>query len=301
MNRVITMVTDRILADIENNNSLPWHRPWCSVSGAYNRITGKTYSLTNQLILRHSGEYATYRQWTSEGAHIKKGALCEYVIFWKWPEPTVGHGDVLGSEMDDGADACLDCSSDPGVDRADNLDYKKAPILRYYRVFHVSQTDMEPKQPEKIFHTQPIDVAEKLLREYVRREGIRLEIEPSNTAYYSVERDLVHIPRINQYSSGTEYYSTAFHELAHTTAHPRRLNRLTGKNMVFASSDYSKEELCAEITSAGILHSIGISTEESIRNSSAYVRGWMDALNKDKRMLIFASSQADKAMRYILG
>jgi len=69
-------------------------------------------------------------------------------------------------------------------------------------------------------------------------------------AYYRPAIDLVNVPAIRYFESGEEYYSTLFHELAHSTGHAKRLNR-EGVNEVaaFGTAIYSKEELIAETLS----------------------------------------------------
>ena len=70
---VYEMVTSRIIAELEKGN-IPWEKPWAGVrSGAYNRISKKPYSIINQMLLQHTGEYATFKQWTDLGGHIRKG------------------------------------------------------------------------------------------------------------------------------------------------------------------------------------------------------------------------------------
>lgn len=36
-------------------------------------------------------------------------------------------------------------------------------------------------------------------------------------------------------------------------------------------------------------------------NTGAYLRGWLGALNDDKRLVVVAAQQAEKAARYVLG
>lgn len=78
---VYQMVTDRIIAELEKG-LIPWERPWCSgvKDGAYNRVTEKPYSLLNQMLLQHSGEYATFKQITDAGGHVKKGANPKWFV-----------------------------------------------------------------------------------------------------------------------------------------------------------------------------------------------------------------------------
>ena len=80
---VYEMVTERIISQLQNG-IIPWEKPWTGIrSGAYNRISKKPYSLLNQMLLNHEGEYATFKQWTDIGGHVRKGAKSEIVVFWK--------------------------------------------------------------------------------------------------------------------------------------------------------------------------------------------------------------------------
>lgn len=74
-----------------------------------------------------------------------------------------------------------------------------------------------------------------------------------------------------------------------------------GKNVAFGSAEYSKEELIAEIGSANLMNIIGIETNKSFRNSSAYIQGWLSKLQSDVKFIVSASSKAEKAVDYILG
>ena len=35
------------------------------------------------MLLKHSGEYATFKQWQDLGGRVKKGEKSEIVVFWK--------------------------------------------------------------------------------------------------------------------------------------------------------------------------------------------------------------------------
>jgi len=96
-----------------------------------------------------------------------------------------------------------------------------------------------------------------------------------------------------------ERYSTAFHELAHSTGHQRRLDRLR-TTARFGNESYSKEELVAEITATALMSYTGLETKGTFRNSTAYIQNWLTALRKDKRMIVSASGAASKAFDYII-
>ena len=299
---VMAIVTERIMADLEQG-VIPWERPWCTVDGAYNRVTGRTYSLLNQMLLRHPGEYASYKQWVEAGGTIRKGAEGEVVVFWKFPvlddkNLDSGEGDSSGGRADSDS-GYSDLAPDKHLERV----ARTAPVLRYYRVFHISQVEgVEPIKTDSMEQSDntPIDKAEALLHGYLDREGVRLECGPSNEAYYSPLRDVIHIPSLSQFRDSESFYATMLHESVHSTAAEKRLARKEMTNVVFGSETYSKEELIAEIGSSCLMHHLGISTRETERNTSAYVQGWLRALRNDRRMIVYAAGQAEKAVKYIL-
>lgn len=143
---VYEMVTDKIIDQLEHG-VIPWRKPWTGVSsGAYNRITKRPYSLLNQMLLKHQGEYATFKQWSSLGGKIKKGSKSEIVVFWKI-QP-------IEEVKEDGT-----------------KEIKNIPFLRYYQVFHISCVEgVEPLKREELAELEPIENAEQIINDYVGRE-----------------------------------------------------------------------------------------------------------------------------------
>lgn len=277
---VYEMVTDRIINQLEQG-VIPWQKPWTGVrSGAYNRISKKSYSLLNQMLLQHDGEYATFKQWQDLGGHVRKGEKSEIVCFWKI-QP-------IEEEQEDGTKIT-----------------KQIPLLRYYNVFHISQVDgVEPLPEEELNDIAPIEKAENVLHDYWARENIMVKHKAGNRAYYSPTLDMICLPLFEQFSDSSEYYSTAFHESVHSTMKEDRCNRAEdrkGKLVAFGSADYSREELVAEIGSATILNIIGVETKGSFTNSAAYIQNWLSVLRNDVKFIVSASSKAEKAVKYILG
>lgn len=271
-------ITNRIIEQLDNG-IIPWHKPWAGItSGAYNRVSRKPYSLMNQMLLKHDGEYATYKQWSDLGGKVRKGEKSEIVVFWK----------MLPVE---------ETKEDGTVEK------KTIPLLRYINVFHVSQVDgVEPREHKAIEH-EPIKEAEEIIANYDAREAITMEDVIGDRAYYAPLRDYLCVPTKEQYQDINEYYSTKFHEMIHSTGHKSRLNRFNENTVIapFGSEDYSKEELVAEIGSASLMCMLGIETPKTFKNSTAYIQSWLTALKNDKRMIVSASGKAQKAVEYILG
>ena len=274
---VYEMVTARIIAELEKGN-IPWEKPWTGTqTGAFNRISKKPYSLINQMLLIHTGEYATFKQWADLGGHVRKGEKSEIVVFWK----------ILEKEETD---------KDTG-----EKEIRKIPMLRYYNVFHISQVEGVKPLAKPFEDVKPIEEADKVIADYVKRENIDFEECASNQAYYSPSFDRVVVPMKQQYKNINEYYSTTFHELTHSTGHKNRLNRLqNGAVAAFGSETYSKEELVAEIGSASLMNLLGIETPKTFRNSAAYIQSWLKDLRNDNKFIVSASSKAEKAVNYII-
>lgn len=273
---IYEMITDRIIEQLENG-VVAWQKPWTGVhDGAYNRISNKPYSLLNQMLLSKTGEYATFKQWTELGGHIKKGEKAEIVTFWKIQQ--------IEEENEDGEKTI-----------------KQLPLLRYYNVFHISQVEgVEPKSID-LNELQPIEEAERIKTEYMQREHIKILEKVTNKAFYSPSLDYIQVPCKEQYQHIEEFYSTLFHEMTHSTGHKVRLDREDVKDcMYFGSENYSKEELCAELGSAFLINKLGIESSKSFNNSTAYIQSWLRVLKNDKKFIISASSRAEKAVKYIL-
>lgn len=275
---VYSIVTERIIKQLEQGY-IPWKKPWVNcLDGTFNRISRKPYSLLNQLLLTHEGEYATFKQWEQIGGKVKKGEKSEIIVFWKMQEVTE--------------------KTETGEKQVRNI-----PVLRYYNVFHISQVEnvLPLDDSENRFDTEPIEEAEKVFRGYAEREHITLHIGDGNKAFYRLFDDSITLPSMAQFERAEEFYSTAFHECGHSTMKATRCDReAENKGSHFGNEGYSKEELVAEITSSAIVHSLGLETEDTFKNNCAYIQNWLSVLKNDKKFIVSATGKAEKAAKYIL-
>ena len=280
------MVTDRVIEQLKKG-IIPWHRPWTGTAGTINYVTRKPYSLLNQVILGREGEWITFKQLKELGGSIKKGSKAGIVVFY-------GKYTYTKEVKEDAEEATV-------------VKEYAIPVLRYYKVFHISDcTGIESKVDSKpvTVASEPIERAEVIINGYVEREeGLKVKNdEPSNRAFYRPSNDLVVVPMLSQYSVTEEYYSTVFHELTHSTMAESRCNRKKGNKMAaYGSADYSREELVAELGSAMLCTIAELNSEKAFKNSVAYIQGWLHALANDNKMIVWAASRAEKAARYILG
>lgn len=267
---IYQMVTDRIIEKLEKG-TVPWRRPFQG-AGAVSWKTQKEYRGINTLLLE-PGEYATFKQIKEAGGKVKKGEKAHPVVFWKWLE-------VEDEESEEGK--------------------KKIPFLRYYSVFEINTQveGLESKRKDLVeYEHDPIEEAEKVIQGYQEPRYTSYR----GSAYYRPADDVVNVPPMSDFSKVHDYYATMFHEMIHSTGHLTRLKR-EGIVAVanFGSDTYSKEELVAEVGASMLCAKTGI-WNKTIDNNTAYIQSWLKVLKNDKKFIISASQQAQKAVDYILG
>ena len=270
------VITDRIIGLLKAG-TVPWHKPWKGGGSVKNLASRRSYRGINQFLLGCS-EYAspywlTFNQAKKLGGSVKKGEKSTPVVFWK----------LL--EKEDG----------------ETGEKKEIPVLRYYRVFNLEQTEgVEGPETEEAQENPftPIERCEQVMKNMPNPPRIQYNIQ---AAWYKPSEDLINLPKPESFDNPEEFYSTWFHESGHAVGHKSRLNRPTLTDMCpFGSTNYSKEELVAEMTAAFLCGETGIENQ-TIDNSAAYINGWLKKLRKDEKLVIHAAAQAQKAVDYILG
>ena len=222
--------------------------------------------------------WMTFKQVQDKGGHVIKGSKSTPVIFWKWL-------DRIGAGSDD-----TDTVTGNG---------NKIPMLRYYSVFNLEQTEgiEAPPTTETITTFTFIERVEQIIKDMPLRPEIH---HGGNRASYSPMLDYVKLPVPETFDSPESYYATAFHELSHATGHASRLGRKgVLEPSYFGSHEYSKEELVAEMGASFLCGISGIENK-TIENSAAYICGWLKVLKSDRTLLVHAAAQAQKSSDFIL-
>jgi antirestriction protein ArdC len=180
----------------------------------------------------------------------------------------------------------------PCADEPNANDNGRRFVAKGSFVFNIAQvTGVKRSDPSPRPHFDPIADAEQ----FIADSGIPIEYAGDHPCYVSA-RDLVRLPRRDQFVSRDAYYSTAFHELAHATGHKSRLDRdLTGR---FGTAAYAMEELVAELGSAFVMAGLRLSPEPH-PDSLAYLANWLQVLRFDKRAIFTAASAASRAAAYL--
>jgi antirestriction protein ArdC len=226
----------------------------------------------------------TFKQAKEIGGHVCKGEQGSPVVFWKWLEKEEGR-----QERDE-----------------TRTDSRRIPLARLYHVFNVQQCEL-PTRLQSLLEIpltpgadtyQQLAACEQILAHMPNRPPIK---HGEVRAYYKLVQDLINMPARSLFPKVEHYYSVLFHELTHSTGHWQRLNRQTLTDLCpFGSTNYSKEELVAEMGAAFLCGVAGIANE-TVDNSAAYIQSWLTKLKNDTRLIILAAAQAQKAADYILG
>lgn len=277
-NKVHEIVTEKILAEL-NKGNIPWRKPW-NCTGHRNLVSKKAYRGINPFLLDFagykSGWWMTYNQAKQLGGNVKKGEKSTHIIFWKILRSKKENADGTASE-------------------------KSFAMLKDYSVFNLEQCEgIDPKHipvDVKREHT-PIASAEAVVNEYEDKPTIT---HGGDRACYCPSLDAINMPHAENFVAGEGYYSTLFHELAHSTGSEKRLHRKDFLGFFESKEEYAKEELVAEMASAFLAAECGFSTVEQPVNVAAYIQSWLKSLQNNPEMVVCAASAAQKAADYIRG
>ena len=282
MKSIYEEITDKLIAMMEKG-IIPWTKPWVCGGGIVSYATGKPYSLLNRMLLDRPGAYVTFHQVQEAGGRIRKGAKARKIYFYK---PTV----IETSEEIDGKNV---------------INQRPSVIRKSFNIFHFSDTEgLEPRWTDNEAvgkGNKPDEKAEKIVQDYLNREGVKLQYKEFDRAFYSPSMDLIQIPPIKNFRSSSGFYSVLFHEMTHSTGNTKRLDRFIQGPQPFGSEDYSKEELIAEMGSAMLLANCGLATETTHTNNAAYIQNWLSNIRGNAQLVVNAASKAEKAENFIMG
>lgn len=282
---VYQRVTDTFIAELEKG-VVPWRQSW-KARPPVSMTTNRPYQGINTMLLTlrtlernyRSQHWGTYRTISDLGGQVRTGERSSYIVKWNVIERTEtdAHGNVRRVTI---------------------------PFARTYAVFNADQADGLPDR----YYTVGEDVdpmereaaAEECLARYVEQGGPSFRwgtLQPC----YSPAADRISCPVAEDFTSPEAFYTTVFHEVAHSTGHASRLNRPgIVEDCRLGDARYSFEELVAEMGAAMILGGLGLELVD-VEDSAAYIASWLQRLRADKHMVVRAASQAKKAADLVLG
>ena len=317
--KAVEKFTEMMIDRMERMKAGDWKKGWIdgeAVYGMPQNINGRNYSGSNSFFLQMDSAmhgyktpvYMTFLQIQKENARINKGAEAMPVIYWD-----VSIKDANGKRVD--RDDYRNMSNEE-QDRCTVL-----PFMKAYHVFNMDQTNLAEVNKEKYdkmveqFKAPEMRDAKGMYenkaldRLFEKQEWVcPIQYDKvSANAYYSPSRDIIVVPKKEQfnigkdkdeiYKDGMEYYSSALHEMAHSTGTENRLNRVKGDR--FGDPKYAKEELVAELTAANTGYALGFD-KRILDNNAAYLDGWISVLKENPKFIVSVMADVNKASNMVL-
>ncbi len=275
-------LVEQIIRDMERTGRAPWDCGWNNSGGSGfpmnikgNRYRGFNFFVAMRFCEKHNCRkriFLTLRQANELGAILKDDAIPMNVTFW---------GKIM-------------------VEKDDTE--KFLSFIRVYQVFNVQYFEGlkldEPQEPDH--HWTPLEKCDNIVVNYKNRPKIKESTD--GRAFYRRTTDEIYLPPLKDFHNVETFYSTAFHELTHSTGHESRLNRDTlMKSAGFGSDPYSKEELIAEMGAAFLCAESGIYNRMEQERSADYIKSWCSRFREKPALLWQSASKAQRAVDFILG
>jgi len=147
------------------------------------------------------------------------------------------------------------------------------------------------------------DVVHENLEKVINEPGgwrCTIAQDGGSRAYYIPGSDEIHLPKVETFYKRSKFYSTALHEMAHSTAPAvNRKHEFTG----FGSQSYAREELVAEMTAMIVARHFNIEVTNDPNNPYdqehlAYLKGWRKACKNPEEVVADVLGDVFDAVRY---
>lgn len=318
---ILKKFADMMVKIIKKANANNWKKGWMGVNGSIQglpqNISGRTYSGGNSFFLMFNTAekgyktpvYMTFKQAKEQNLHVKSGE--KSVPIFKWGLSIKDENGKRVSEEDYNA-----------MSQEERATMDVRPFPKMFHVFNIDQTNLEEvnkkrydaivarfQTPEQeVKDTGGMYVNEALDRMFEQKAwhaNIQYD-KPADQALYRPSTDTIVLPMKEQfklgrtpeevYHDGMEYYSTALHEMAHSTGHESRLDRKFGAQ---GTDNYAHEELIAEMTSALVGSTMGFD-RKILENNANYLSGWLSRLRDKPETITTIMTDVGKASDMII-
>ncbi len=318
---ILKKFADMMVKIIKKANANNWKKGWMGVNGSIQglpqNISGRTYSGGNSFFLMFNTAekgyktpvYMTFKQAKEQNLHVKSGE--KSVPIFKWGLSIKDENGKRVSEEDYNA-----------MSQEERATMDVRPFPKMFHVFNIDQTNLEEvnkkrydaivarfQTPEQeVKDTEGMYVNEALDRMFEQKAwhaNIQYD-KPADQAFYRPSTDTIVLPMKEQfklgktpeevYHDGMEYYSTALHEMAHSTGHESRLDRKFGTQ---GTDNYAHEELIAEMTSALVGSTMGFD-RKILENNANYLSGWLSRLRDKPETITTIMTDVGKASDMII-
>lgn len=289
---VYQIVTKRILVSMMKGE-IPWRQTYVKKKGQKapytNFVTGKAYSFLNCLLLGQPGEYISFKQIQEKHGHLKKGSKSKMVIYWGEFIPKKDK--ALAKELEE---------------EGKPYDHLKVRFPKYYLVYNIDDVEgIRREEPADSGMTEaaedPTAIAAMVADDYTINAQVKVKTAPDLDPAYDAGEDLVTLPEKENYTYEEDWWASLFSGMIHSTATEKRCDREGELQRMLEKNMSVKEELIGEIGSSMMLAACGLRRQETHQQIDAVCKKWIDAMNKDYRLIVTASYAAEKAAKYVLG
>ena len=298
--------TAEILVNAIQNTNLPeWQRGYV-FRKQYNPISETRYSKANMIHLMAASlengwtdpRWVTFPQMKAENQKyidagldpiyvLKKGSKGSLIEFHQecYKDPETGKTIPTNRSSDN-------TNSNDVSEESRNTFW----VHQYYKVFNAEQFEKFPPLERDMEDIVRVEQRNKFIENIMKNSEAPIHFDQVDKNYYIPSKDEIHLVARENWKAPELLYSTALHEIGHSTGHPSRLHRnLKGGK---GSDDYAREELVAEFTSA-LLHGTYNLERAEQENNAAYIKGWSQQLLSDPNAFVYAIRDAEKAVQYI--
>lgn len=256
-------ITEKVIAGLEGAGK--FSKPWSTkdLDPAHNGVTGRPYTGINWLVLSMASEGYTTSAFLTRNQAVNLGGH---------PQKGEKHTKVFFFK--------------PAEAEKDN----QGPIFRYYKVWNADQCGL----PEGALtgYTGPVLPGGAAI-DLAKINNVDLRVGGKD-AFFSPAHDYVRMPERSTFISSEHHDAVLLHELTHWTGGASRLNRTFSSE----TAEYAFEELVAELGSAMLGATLGL-PYEGLQHSE-YVASWLTHLNNDPTYIRTASTQAGKAVNFLI-
>ena len=263
--------------------------PWQVEERARNGMSDRYYSGANALMLNissllfHEGDmrWYTLNQANKIGSHVIKEQKATPAYFFQ--------NTVERPKKDEDGNIVKDKN---GLIVYETV--RIPPIFKVYYVFNARQLDpVPPRKDVKHDTTYDKELAETILLN--SPVSINYVPNPKQVPSYRPGTDEITMPLKSTFLDEPEFFSTAFHEMAHSTG---AINRLARKiENPFGNEPYAIEELVAEITALSLCEDCNMKYTNT--TSADYIASWLQAIKDPDFKLSSIYSAVSKAARFL--
>ena len=272
--------TNRLIETIKTGTA-PWQRRWNpgEMPHPVNGITGHLYTGGNLVMLLATGRldprWAGFGQIKKAKGMVRRGEEGTPILIAKT---------VRSRKQDE-----------------ESKDEELRTFFSGAWIFNFEQTDRLPSEP-------PISVpiteneAGHRLKTIINRANVTIRHADHGQPCYDPELDQVIMPSPDRFCDLNEYRQALLHEISHATGHPSRMNRWATQtpSTERRTPEYATEELRAEVSAMLLGQKLGVGHNPDIKNSEAYMTGWLKGLANEPDKIHRAITEAQAISDWLL-